>query len=260
MKSISKKTRAEAWLSAIKHLLNNEDYQELNLVLEVMNPDVGTPFSRLIEAEVDKYLRDAELHPLHTVSETIFPATLYKKHGARGVFEIYPEEIYPLIKSANGNRNGTYAFRLVHGYDQNNITCNPLKDRLERMKKELSHKGTKMSVYEVSIDEVHSIPINRNEGYIGFPCLSHLSFKLCSKKKIIHLTAIYRSQFYIEKALGNLLGLARLQDFMARELGIKPGVLVCHATDARLDFPTGFGKVKVLNLIQYLEKKRSEHL
>lgn len=258
MKAIVEHTRAEAWLSAVKHLSETEDCRELNLVLEVSNPGLATPFSRLIEEKVDTCLKKANQQPLHTVAETIFPAVEYRRYGARGVFEIYPDEIYPLIQPVN--KTGTYAYRLVRGYDQKNQPCNPLKNRLELMKKELSHKGTKMSVYEVSLDEAYSIPVNRNDTtYIGFPCLSHLSFKLCSKNNLIHLTAIYRSQYFFEKALGNLLGLARLQGFMANELKVKPGVLVCHATDAKLDFPTKFGKAKLMDLIQYLESKRNEN-
>ena len=40
---------------------------------------------------------------------------------------------------------------------------------------------------------------------MGLPCLSHLSFKLIGG--CVHLTAIYRSHYYIHRAYGNLLGL-----------------------------------------------------
>src|SRR5690606_18205446 len=45
--------------------------------------------------------------------------------------------------------------------------------------------------------------------YMGSPCLSHLTFKLMDGK--LDLTAIYRSHYYAERALGNLIGLAQLQ-------------------------------------------------
>jgi hypothetical protein len=49
------------------------------------------------------------------------------------------------------------------------------------------------------------------------------------------LTAIYRSHYYIERALGNILGLAQLLTFVAAEVGVDVGSLVCHSTYAVID-------------------------
>ena len=57
-----------------------------------------------------------------------------------------------------------------------------------------------------------------------------------------YLTAVYRYQFFIQKALGNFKGLARLQACIAREIGVpKVGPLVCHATLATLEEGTNEG-------------------
>jgi hypothetical protein len=69
---------------------------------------------------------------------------------------------------------------------------------------------------------------------IGQPCLVHLSFKL-HPDDTVSLTAIYRSQYYVSKALGNFVGLAQLLAFVATEADLKPGFLVCHATMAEID-------------------------
>jgi hypothetical protein len=74
----------------------------------------------------------------------------------------------------------------------------------------------------------------------GGQCLSHVSLKLGPKHEL-YLTAVYRYQFFIQKALGNLKGLARLQACIAREVGIPVGPLVCHATLATLEEGTGEG-------------------
>jgi hypothetical protein len=79
---------------------------------------------------------------------------------------------------------------------------------------------------------------------MGFPCLSHVSLKLDLALGIVHLTAIYRNQYYLQRAYGNFLGLLRLQAFIARELGIGQGEFVCHATHAKLE--AGRGIVKPL--------------
>ncbi|CAN7596561.1 hypothetical protein [Variovorax paradoxus] len=62
-----------------------------------------------------------------------------------------------------------------------------------------------------------------------------------SSRHELYLTAVYRYQFFIQKALGNFKGLARLQACIAREVGIPVGPLVCHATLAILEEGTGEG-------------------
>jgi hypothetical protein len=62
------------------------------------------------------------------------------------------------------------------------------------------------------------------------------------------LTVLYRYHYYIEKALGNLLGLSQLLYFVAKETGLGVGPLVCHSTYAVLDTEGGWriGDVKQL--------------
>jgi hypothetical protein len=62
------------------------------------------------------------------------------------------------------------------------------------------------------------------------------------------LTAIYRNHYYVERALGNLIGLSQLLFFVARESGLQPRGLVCHSTFARLDLDRGWrvGEFKTL--------------
>jgi hypothetical protein len=49
------------------------------------------------------------------------------------------------------------------------------------------------------------------------------------------VTGVYRSHYYVQRALGNLFGLAHLQHFIAQETGQKMGPLVCHSSMAQLD-------------------------
>lgn len=257
MVPISGETREETWLEAIKHLLNfSEDNMEYNLIMEISNPVKTNARSKKIASEFDSLLRSSGRPPIHTVADTIFPTFEYKKHGKKGVFEIYPNEIYPVIKCDKANNYGTYAYRIVRGRGPNGEECRPLESIMKKLESQIQGSNGKRCVFELSLDElnpVETIPISRNDTRLfGFPCLSHLSFKLNRDKSALHLTAIYRSQYYIEKALGNLLGLARLQAFMARELGIESGVLVCHSTLARLDHNNP-SKSKIKNFIRDIE-------
>ena len=84
---------------------------------------------------------------------------------------------------------------------------------------------------------------------MGGPCLSHLSFKVINDS--VHLAAMYRSHYYMHRAYGNLLGLARLQAFVAEQVELSPGPLVCHSTMAVLEHGSQWGwkKSEVLPLI-----------
>lgn len=236
MKVISTETREEAWFEAVKHLDTGTEHNvEYNLILEIKKPGVTNERSKKIRQEFDKFLARHKLYSVQTVADTIFPAALYKKHGRDGIYKIYPNEIYPQLRHVKANQRGTYALRLVQGKKENGTTFNPLEYVVERIKGTIRTNGPRCAS-EISLDECYSIPINRNDASLyAFPCLSHLSFKLSHDRSELHLTAIYRSQFFIEKAMGNLLGLARLQDFVCRETGVEMGTLVCHATYATLD-------------------------
>jgi hypothetical protein len=50
-------------------------------------------------------------------------------------------------------------------------------------------------------------------------CLSFLSFKLDNDNRLM-LTAVYRNHYYVERLLGNLIGLARLMAFVSNEAGV----------------------------------------
>jgi hypothetical protein len=55
----------------------------------------------------------------------------------------------------------------------------------------------------------------------------------------VTLTAVYRNHFYIEKLLGNLIGLGRLMAFVARESNLNVGALTVVSTRAEIDKPGG---------------------
>jgi len=256
---IQGKTNEDAWLKAVKHFIDNDKNLEYNLILEIDQPTATDERSKAIRKELDDLLKGSNdnLYTINTVAETIFPAAEYKKHGIKGVMEYYPDIIYPQIKCSSDNSKGTYALRLVRGIDAKGNKCNPLKNVLERLGSQLKRNNNAIRcAYELPLDDVETIAINRNDKSImGFPCLSHLSFKLNEDRSKIILTALYRSQDYTQKALGNLRGLARLQSFLARELGISVGPLVCHSTYARLDTHSNLGRSKIISLINNIEDK-----
>lgn len=67
---------------------------------------------------------------------------------------------------------------------------------------------------------------------------------------------MYRNQYYVARAYGNLLGLSRLQAFIAGELGLGVGELVCHATHAHLDGSVGSINALLVDMRQALVNLR----
>ncbi len=265
MTPITKKTRAEVWLAATKALYD-ADARIYNLILEAEEPEIATPASRAIESLVDRFLRDHNCQPLHTVAETIFPASEYRLGGLKAVFA-YPDTVYPVIQSENPW--GTYALRLTAlRTDKKGIKYNPLEAVIEKLRHQLSLGSPKRAAYELNlIDEALDLPLYNPDAdhtnVIGGQCLSHVSFKLGPNHEL-YLTALYRYQWYVQKALGNLLGLARLQGCIARELNIPVGPLVCHATLGILEDRTVAKKITwttkdIRKLIEQCEKVSAEN-
>jgi hypothetical protein len=204
----------------------------------VLEPGAATATSRAIEHAVDDFLRCHDAQPTHTVAETIFPAIEYRRGGIEAVYE-YPRTIYPFIKSLNANSWGTYALRLAERTCTDGTIIKPLELAIKKLKRQLGTGSAKRAVYELDLGldalelKLYSAEYDNNRP-IGGQCLSHISLKLGQNKEL-YMTALYRYQYFVQKALGNLLGLARLQAAIAREVGIPVGPLVCHATMAILE-------------------------
>lgn len=231
--------RVEAWLKAARRL--SKPRSMFNLTLDIERPGhvSGTSAS---ERRIDEYMESEGQPPLHTVAETIFPADLYRRYGLGGVLEIYPKQVYPALRRRNPTHWGTYAGRLLHRETPDGKIVNPLAQMLRKMTAEIRNSRTKKSCYEIGLQQgEYELPlysvVRDGERRMGFPCLSHLSFK--TQNDCVHLTALYRSHDYGTKVPGNLLGLSRLLQFVARETGQEVGTLVVHSSYAYLEAAKG---------------------
>lgn len=212
------------------------------------------PEEKQIVETLNGFLTDHGGMPFNTVVNTIFPAQLYARHGAVGVYDKYLTEIYPKIKQHPDCSWGTYAHRILCRSNSDGSTVYPLRDLVEKIKVQLGLPGPNRAVYELGvIDLFADIPIYEpredRTRPIGGPCLSHISFHLGPDRKLM-LTGLYRSHWYIQRALGNLFGLAHLLHFVASEVGLTVGSLTCVSTMAQLDVQANkWGKNAVRDLI-----------
>ena len=143
VKLIETDTRLGAWMEGVEFLLENGP--SINLILAIGSP-IGNGSLSVADRRIDKFLQDEKELPMHTVAETIFPGWQYRKRGLRGVFEIYPNEEYPLIKKHGSISWGTYAYRLVRRRDAHGDLMNPLEQMIDKMKKEIATRGSKNHV------------------------------------------------------------------------------------------------------------------
>jgi hypothetical protein len=238
VKPIGGETCERTWLNAAEHLASLKgSYTEYNLVVEIEHPTVHGPADHRVRKVVDDFLRAKRANPISTVAGTIFPAAEYLDHGVRGVYETYPDEVFPSIRS--GGEWGRYAHRLVRWPVGPGKEMNPLKTLVDKMKSQLRNAGPMRACYELSlsdsgIDLPLYDPARDSRRTRNGPCLSHVSLKL-GEANDLYLTALYRSHSYIARALGNFLGLAALQAFVCEQTGLEPGPLMCVSTYARLE-------------------------
>lgn len=242
---ISGQTCAEVWSKAIVALNEQKSGDQYNVILEILEPIAMKPEDHGLIKAIDDLLRSAGKQPVHTVSQTIFPDGEYKLSGKSGVFNTYPEKLYPILKKGWW---GTYVHRMVRWPNPKGGTINQLEMLIDKISSVRGNGQKLRNCYELAtIDPCMDLPLYAPEKdckrRIGGPCLSHLSFKVDFDldPEILRLTAVYRNHYYFERLLGNLLGLARLMGFIAFESGMtktiseSPGPLTIHSTHAVID-------------------------
>jgi thymidylate synthase len=71
----------------------------------------------------------------------------------------------------------------------------------------------------------------------GGPCLNYIALQLGrdSGSRTLSLLAVYRNHDFVQRALGNYIGLADLQAFLADQSGYGLGTLTCVSSRASLN-------------------------
>lgn len=229
----------QAWLDGMALLQQQPGNTAFNVVLDISTPHVLGEQDRAVLAKVDRFLAGHGKNRLQTVANTIFPEALYRRYGADGVFKVYPSKVYPVLKKENPW--GTYVHRMVRRENRAGKVVNPLENVITALKTEIRSRGPKRARYELGMTDpfmdisIADPALPSAKKAIGGPCLSHLSFKLDPASGQVRLVVFYRSHYYVERALGNLVGLARLLSFVANEAGLSPGPLTCISSYARID-------------------------
>lgn len=232
---------ARAWVTAACKIIENGD-EGYNVVIDVEDPLKHDDQDNEVITLVDKFLKAHGENPIITIANTIFPQAQYVAHGAPAFYAVEHRDFDRLTET---KRWGRYFERMTRHRKTDGETYNPLQELIEKMRRQEDAGVRYKAAYELAVYD----PLLDGRSLYGGQCLSFLSFKLHPKRGLL-LTAMYRNHTYITRCLGNLIGLGRLQAFVAKEVGLKLGSLTCISTHAELDIGKDWGIKDARDLVQ----------
>lgn len=243
-------TVSEAWLRTVEVVVRGGG-RLVNVLTTITEPGSEDAHVRaVIDQTLDAQQRRAQ--SVETVAGTIFPAELYRDVGypwrpglspedaealddaATALFDSY-ELMLPLLLTANGNRGGTYFSRMVTWPGKEPGGVNQLADRIRYLRGHRTRGVTANNAADIAIGGEADIPDQGLQVYAAtdrrqraFPCLVHVDLTLLAGR--LSMLAVYRHQFLLTKAYGNLIGLSDLLKFLAHQSGFDVGELAVQAT------------------------------
>ena len=271
-------TVSEAWAETLE-VVCAAGGRLVNVLTTVTNPgqeEAG------IRALVDDLLSpgvrgETTVQSVETVANTIFPASLYNDVGfawdirldrdacrqldqaASDLYEAY-ETMLPLLTTVHANHNGTYFGRMISWPGKAGGGRNQLKDRIGRLRDANRGGQRRNNLADIAVggegddrladpDDLGLQTYSPTDNRIrGFPCLVHVDLTLLDGR--LSMLAVYRHQYLVTKAYGNILGLGRLLRFLAQQTGYEVGELAIQATladDERVAFGGNKGIAKLVS-------------
>ena len=217
-----------AWGRALQIVARPGRNEMAPLTVAITGTDAKQVLSEdpVIRKELDTVLELEGMQAVETVANTIFPQSLWNPALSRkALFDRYLKILPTLRRKWRANIHGTYFERMIaNGPDE---TENQLDFGLKTYRKGFRRSVLQVGVFDPRQD--HSASARR-----GFPCLQHLSF-VPDKGGNLSVNAFYASQYIVERAYGNYLGICRLGRFVAHELGVPLTRVTCHVGLAALD-------------------------
>lgn len=206
------------------------------LVVTVPTP-FGVSEDGRIRALLNHHLAECHEYSIDTVSNTIFPLSLWNRKQPRSqLFERY-KRIWPKLKKIQDNRSGTYFQRMIE-FREDEPVCQI--DHVISTYEKGNHRRSalQLAIFDPTRDHVN----NRQK---GFPCLQQVALTPTADNTLA-ITGFYATQTIFEKAYGNYLGLIRLGEFMAHEMGMKLSQMTCISAVAKLNQVARFSDRRTL--------------
>jgi hypothetical protein len=254
---------SEAWIRTLDLASRENGNRRVHLVTAIADPAAEVLTVRNV---LDEFLAGRGQQSVTTVSETIFPSSLYQDPGLdwhpglskneEAVLDEAAADLYssyidmlPMLMTVRPNNRGTYFSRMITWPGTTDDGTNQLALRIDRLRSQARSRRRTNNTLDIDVGAdalVSQPPLSGVQVYEvrdmrirGFPCLTHIDLTL--HEGALHCTAVYRHQYLIEKAYGNLVGLGALMRFLCQQGGCELGELVVHATLA--DAELGRGRV-----------------
>jgi len=251
MYCINENTLSEAWLEAFKACYEKPGKIVSPISVSFPVDDCFNIELSSLRVELDEYMKGRCLSSISTVSETIFPQSLWNAvQGDRSeLFRKYIR-ILPRIKLTQSNRKGIYFQRMIAFENPEGEAVNQLEHIISTWKGG-NHRGSALQVAIFNPCRDHN-----NAPILGFPCLHQIAFhpEGSNGKKGFSVIAFYAKQLSLEKAYGNYLGLYNLGRFMANEMNLKLTRVTC--VSSVLEMGAKCLKSDAKDLIDCLQMKR----
>jgi hypothetical protein len=137
---------ALAWLAAAQSVDAQLNHEAYNVVVGVENPVAESLVDGEIIERMDSFLREHEHFPVGTIANTIFPQSIYDRHGSPNFYNVYLEKVYPRIKKTRGDWGRYFERMISFPLKKNGASINPLQDIVAKMKRQIEgHAASKMS-------------------------------------------------------------------------------------------------------------------
>ncbi|MGB7443426.1 MAG: thymidylate synthase [Coleofasciculaceae cyanobacterium] len=236
---IDEENLSHAWAKAFLHIIDNPGKKISPLVVSITGFNNGIANEdQEIRQSLDKCLVDAGDQQIHTVANTIFPDSLWRrsKYQRHELFERYLKFL-PRAKAIKHckkkNSRGLYFERLIafgSGPNDGN-QLDFIISEYQTAKENPKRKGVRTSMFQASIFDPGRDHVDLVQ--LPFPCLQHVSF--VPQGETLTLNAFYATQQLLNKGYGNYLGLCRLGNFMAHEMGLTFSRMNCFVGVAKLE-------------------------
>lgn len=183
-----------------------------------------------IRKALDGVLSGADKQTIDTVAGTIFPKSMWNPSAPRNqLFERY-RKIAPCLRHASEqNRRGIYFERMIAGGPKGKE--NQLDFSISTY---LAREGVRRSVLQIGV--FNPALDHSAAAQLGFPCLQHVTFAPV-KGEGLFVNAFYATQYLVERAYGNYVGLCRLGVFVGHELGMPLVRMTCFTGIAECEMP-----------------------
>lgn len=260
---------SEAWVEVLAAMNDAPDGTATNVMVTIRAP--SSDDEAAVRFVVDEELRSRGQHEVSTVANTLFPAVFYASpdfdwapdlpqvqvdelnDAANSLYAEYLE-ILPSLKRIPANKGGTYFSRMISWPGKVGPGTNQLQERITYLRSELTNGRRTSNASDLVIaGDGEGVGIQEyaatDRRTRGFPCLVHLDLSV--HKGALSLTAVYRHWHLITRAYGNMIGLARLLEFMCQQTGLAIGELVVIAGYANAEQRKYGGRSGVAALIEH---------